>query len=50
MPEAICPACGAINQLRAEICWRCLESMDERPAAQVETPVAASAERHRAAS
>jgi len=25
MQERVCPDCGAINQLSAESCWRCLE-------------------------
>ena len=31
-PEAICPACGAINQLRAQTCWRCLGALDAQAA------------------
>jgi hypothetical protein len=33
MHEVICATCGAINQAEAEICWRCLASLREVPAA-----------------
>jgi ribosomal protein L40E len=33
MQEVICPSCGAINQMIADACWRCLESLADRPAA-----------------
>ena len=33
MHEVICGTCGAINQAGAEICWRCLASIREAPAA-----------------
>jgi predicted amidophosphoribosyltransferase len=36
MQEVICPSCGAINQVIADACWRCLESLSDRSAAAVE--------------
>jgi predicted amidophosphoribosyltransferase len=33
MQEVICPSCGAINQMIADACWRCLESLADHPAA-----------------
>jgi predicted amidophosphoribosyltransferase len=33
MQEVVCPGCGAINQLIADACWRCLEPLADRPAA-----------------
>ena len=33
MQETVCPECGAINQVIADACWRCLESLADRPAA-----------------
>jgi hypothetical protein len=36
MHEVICATCGAINQADAEICWRCLASVHETPAAAAE--------------
>jgi len=33
MEEVICPSCGAINQVIADACWRCLEPIADRPAA-----------------
>jgi len=33
MQEVICPSCGAINQMIADACWRCLEPIADRPAA-----------------
>lgn len=32
MQEVVCTGCGAINQLVARACWRCLESLSD-PAA-----------------
>jgi predicted amidophosphoribosyltransferase len=36
MQEFICPSCGAINQMIADACWRCLESFAGRSAAAAE--------------
>jgi hypothetical protein len=33
MQECVCTGCGAINQVSAESCWRCLDALlDDRPA------------------
>jgi predicted amidophosphoribosyltransferase len=29
--EVICPSCGAINQMIADACWRCLEALAPAP-------------------
>lgn len=29
MQEVVCTGCGAINQLVARACWRCLESLSD---------------------
>lgn len=36
MQEVVCAGCGAINQVIAVACWRCLESLSDRPAATAE--------------
>ena len=38
MQEIVCPSCGAINQVIADACWRCLESLADRPAAAAADP------------
>jgi len=43
MHELICATCGAINQADAEICWRCLASVHEPPAAAAEADGTAGA-------
>jgi acetone carboxylase gamma subunit len=32
MQERVCPGCGAINQVNAASCWRCLEDLHETQA------------------
>jgi ribosomal protein L40E len=39
MQEVVCVDCGAINQVIADVCWRCLESLSNRPAAGPEPQV-----------
>jgi ribosomal protein L40E len=39
MQEIVCADCGAINQVIADVCWRCLESLSNRPAAGLEPQV-----------
>jgi hypothetical protein len=29
--EIVCADCGAINQVVAHVCWRCLEPLADRP-------------------
>jgi ribosomal protein L40E len=36
MQEVVCVDCGAINQVIADVCWRCLESLSDRSAASAE--------------
>jgi len=39
MQEVVCVDCGAINQVIADVCWRCLEPLSRRPAAGPEPQV-----------
>jgi len=36
MQEVVCVDCGAINQVVADVCWRCLEPIAGRAAASLD--------------
>ncbi len=36
MQEVVCAVCGAINQMVAHACWRCLEPIADRGVAAAE--------------
>jgi hypothetical protein len=36
MQEVVCVDCGAINQVIADVCWRSLEPIADRPVASAD--------------